>query len=249
VNGDEALIIDAGDGGEAGAQRLRDVWVRYGRPRILGIALTHGHIDHARGAVEVARALGGVPLWAHQAEKERMEQLAAARRVDRLLYGGEGVAVGSLAVEVLHTPGHARGHLSFWVKSHGVIMVGDVASGEGSVWVGPPDGNMRDYLATLARLQALPLRIMGPGHGPPLADAVGQLRALARRRLEREEQIVALLAAGGVRLSDIVRTLYADRVPPELLGVARRTVLGHLEKLVEEGRVRPPDDEEGPYRL
>lgn len=249
VNGGEALIVDAGDGGEAGAQRIRDVWVRYGRPRIVGLALTHGHTDHARGALEVSRALGGVALWAHPAEKARIEELAAPVRVERLLYGGETMRVGSLPVHVLHTPGHARGHLSFWLQPHGVILVGDVASGEGSVWVGPPDGRLQDYLATLSRLQALPLRVVGPGHGPPLGDPARQLQALIERRLERQEQIVSLLADGVTRVDDIVRALYEGRIPPEVLRVARRTVLGHLEKLVEDGRVRPPADEDGPYRL
>src|SRR5690606_12179781 len=135
-----------------------------------------------------------------------------------------------------------------WLPDHGVLFVGDLATESGSVWVGPPDGNLVDYLATLDRLARLPARVAAPGHGLPFANPARRLRQTARRRLEREEQIFSLLRQRPRSVEELLTELYGDQGPAPIVEMARRTVRGHLEKLLAEGRIAPLSPGEEVFR-
>jgi recombination protein RecT len=104
--------------------------------------------------------------------------------------------------------------------------------------VDPPDGNMKRYLDSLERLAAEPVDFILPAHGHVLAPAVGAMRKLIAHRLGREAKVAGVLArSGGGTLDDLVPSAYDD-VKPALFPVAKRSLLAHLEKLVEDGRAR-----------
>jgi len=101
------------------------------------IPLTHGHIDHAGGAGELATRLS-VPIEGPQREdKFWIEQLAAQSRAfgfppaqaftpDRWLEDGDTVSVGNETLQVLHTPGHTPGHVVFFHAPSKLAITGDV---------------------------------------------------------------------------------------------------------------------------
>jgi len=101
------------------------------------ILLTHGHIDHAGGAGELATRLS-VPIEGPQREdKFWIEQLAAQSRAfgfppaqaftpDRWLEDGDTVSVGNETLQVLHTPGHTPGHVVFFHAPSKLAITGDV---------------------------------------------------------------------------------------------------------------------------
>jgi glyoxylase-like metal-dependent hydrolase (beta-lactamase superfamily II) len=103
--------------------------------------------------------------------------------------------------------------------------------------IAPPDGNMRDYLATLARLRALDALTLIPGHGPPHRGVARLFDALIEHRRLRESQILRALASGPLTEAALVKQVYAD-TPGADPALAAKTLAGHLEKLVDEGRVR-----------
>ncbi|HEY7728533.1 MAG TPA: MBL fold metallo-hydrolase, partial [Candidatus Eisenbacteria bacterium] len=111
-----------------------------------------------------------------------------------------------------------------------------VVSGVSTVVIDPPDGNMRDYLATLARLRGLSLTVLIPGHGAPHRGVAGLLDALIEHRRARESRIVEALAAGPLGEDALRERLYAD-TPGADPALAGRTLRAHLEKLEEEGRI------------
>ncbi|MCZ7566501.1 MAG: MBL fold metallo-hydrolase [Burkholderiales bacterium] len=143
------------------------------------ILLTHGHIDHAGGAAELARELG-VPIEGpHRDEQFWIDLLpgqarewgfppAAAFTPDRWLAQGDTVAVGGLALEVRHCPGHTPGHVIFFHAPSRLAIVGDVLF-RGSI--GRTDFPRGDQ-ATLLRSIREQLFTLGddvtfvPGHGP-----------------------------------------------------------------------------------
>jgi glyoxylase-like metal-dependent hydrolase (beta-lactamase superfamily II) len=135
------------------------------------------------------------------------------------------------------TPGHARGHLSFYEERTGSLLTGDCVVGFGTVVIAPPEGNMNDYLASLRRYLELPrLTALMPGHGPVIADARGRVEEYIAHRHDRENQIVSAMQAGATAIPQIVKAVYTD-VPEAMHQLAESSVLAHLEKLEGEGRV------------
>lgn len=102
------------------------------------IWLTHGHIDHAGGAMELKETLGVEIVGPHEADKPLLDNIEgqAARfgvadsvrncTPDRFLQEGETVSFGDHVFEVLHCPGHAPGHVVFFNRVAKFAHVGDV---------------------------------------------------------------------------------------------------------------------------
>ncbi|OQM76878.1 MBL fold metallo-hydrolase [Manganibacter manganicus] len=102
------------------------------------IWITHGHVDHAAGAMALKEALGVEILGPHEADRTLLENLEEqARRFgltgdirnctpDRFLNEGETVSFGGHHFEVLHCPGHAPGHIAFYDRAAKFAHVGDV---------------------------------------------------------------------------------------------------------------------------
>lgn len=143
------------------------------------ILITHGHIDHAGGAAELAGRLG-VPIEGPQIDdkfwidgmpgQSRMFGFPEVRAFtpDRWLAHGDRVMVGRLELEVIHCPGHTPGHVCFYYAPSRLALVGDVLF-QGSI--GRTDFPKGDYATLIASIKErlLPLGDdVGfiPGHGP-----------------------------------------------------------------------------------
>jgi glyoxylase-like metal-dependent hydrolase (beta-lactamase superfamily II) len=191
--------------------------------RVALILLTHGHSDHRGGADALARATGApVRAWTG---------------TEVALRDREGIALDRGRLEVLHTPGHAQDHLGFYWDEEAVLFSGDLILGEGTVNITPPGGSMADYLQSLERVARLRLALIAPGHGPLVRTPHQRIREyLAHRRL-REQQVLEVLAGGPQTVESLATTIYRD-LDPRLRRAAEGTVAAHLEKLVNEGRVR-----------
>jgi glyoxylase-like metal-dependent hydrolase (beta-lactamase superfamily II) len=195
------------------------------RGGLAGIALTHDHLDHSE-AVPAIR------------ERFPAARLAAARgSVDVLL--SEGSTFGPL--EAVATPGHAPDHLTYVVGD--VALTGDAVLGEGSVFIFPDPGALSGYLEGLRRLRARGLKVLGPGHGPPVLDAGAKLDEYIAHRLDRERRVVAALDRG-LRSADELLDEVWDDAPAILRPAAAVTLAAHLDKLAEGGRL--PDGVERP---
>jgi glyoxylase-like metal-dependent hydrolase (beta-lactamase superfamily II) len=152
---------------------------------------------------------------------------------------GDGDRVGPC--EVVATPGHAPDHLAFVTGS--AALVGDSVLGTGSVFVAPDPGALAGYLAALRRLHALGLDVLGPGHGPVIADPAAKLEEYVAHRLDRERRLLAALGEGRRTTDELLDAAWAD-VPEHLRPAAAVTLAAHLDKLAEEGRL--PDDAQRP---
>jgi glyoxylase-like metal-dependent hydrolase (beta-lactamase superfamily II) len=100
--------------------------------------------------------------------------------------------------------------------------------------VGPPDGAMSDYMASLEKVRARPEEIYWPGHGGPVREPRRFVRALAHHRRQREASILNRLASGDRTIGEIVAAIYQD-LAPGLRRAAGLSVFAHLEDLVERG--------------
>lgn len=192
---------------------------------IAAVLLTHHHGDHIGGAAALA-ARWGVPIAAHAATANL---LAGVVEVTQLVADGETVH-GMTAV---HTPGHAAGHLCFEVG--GATIAGDMVAGLGTILIDPSEGDMTTYLASLERLLARPAAVLLPAHGPPIPDGPAKLREYLAHRRMREARVLASLGPTPLTVEELLPIAYAD-TPRVLWSLAARSLLAHLDKLVNEHR-------------
>ena len=115
--------------------------------RLNDILVTHHHGDHTAG-IPALKQRYGCRVVAPAAEVSRIPD------VDIPVREGDTVRVGSLAANVLETPGHTNGHIAYWFKSDGLAFVGDTlfSVGCGRVIEGTPEMMWR----SLSKLRDLP---------------------------------------------------------------------------------------------
>jgi hypothetical protein len=99
--------------------------------------------------------------------------------------------------------------------------------------VSPPDGDMSAYLESLRMVAGRNDDVAIPTHGSPIPNPTEFVNDLIEHRLQREEQVLAAVRGGLDTIPAMVDVLYAD-VRKELHSPARRSVLAHLIKLVDE---------------
>jgi glyoxylase-like metal-dependent hydrolase (beta-lactamase superfamily II) len=196
--------------------------------------------DEATKATETGRDSDGTPDAASGAEEPVVEE-----STDRDFTPDVAVRTGDVVVDgdgwsmtALHTPGHTSNHTCF-VLDDGTtrtLFTGDHVMGWSTTVVAPPDGDMNAYLESLRMVAGRRDDVAIPTHGPPIADPAGFVNDLIGHRLEREAQVLRAVRDGIDTIPAMVEVLYAA-VRKELHKPARRSVLAHLVKLVDDDLV------------
>ena len=190
----ELVVVDPGPADESHTAAIVAAAAPLGAVRT--ILVTHTHVDHAPGAAALAAATGARVVGFGPAEG-----FAPDERV------GEGWTLScpgrrrrrGLTLRALHTPGHASDHLCWLVEEHALLLTGDHVMHGSTVVIRPPDGDLHQYLASLARLRDAARRSARwrPGHGRLMDHVPDVVDALVAHRLGRHETIAAALARRG----------------------------------------------------
>lgn len=194
-------------------------------PRL--ILLTHGHVDHSEGARTLA-SVAGVPVRAWDA---RWSFDPVHRGNPEVLSHDEVIDVAGRTLSVLATPGHSSDSVCLVVGD--CVLTGDTVLGRGTTVVAYPDGDLGEYLDSLAALRRFcadhGVRSLLPGHGPLLDDPASVLQAYVDHRAMRLEQVRSVWA-GGADVDAIVDVVYAD-VPDAVRAAAVLTVRAQVAYL------------------
>lgn len=145
-------VIDPGDDWEKILHQIKKAGgeVKY-------ILLTHGHYDHTTGVPDLVKALPGVQVYIHQADANGAgsQLFPLASQVKDLNYYDEGdtLTLGSLTIEVLHTPGHSQGSVT--LKVGDVLFTGDTLFFGSCGRTDLRGGSYEEIMASLKRLGEL----------------------------------------------------------------------------------------------
>ena len=208
------------------------------------IVVTHTHMDHSPGA-RLLQAATGAPIVGcgpHVASRPLADGEANTmegsgdrdHRPDAEMREGDSISGPGWTLEALATPGHTANHLAFVLPEEETLFSADHVMAWSTTIVGPPDGSMTDFMASLEKLRGRSERIYWPGHGGPVRDPQRFVRALIGHRRAREASILARLKAGDRRIAEIVRVIYPG-LKPQLLRAAGLSTFAHLEDMVGRG--------------
>ena len=147
----KAAVIDPGDEADKIAQVLQKdgAEVEY-------ILLTHGHFDHTGGVADLEKACPNTPVYIHKGDVEGVNPaMFPPLPKDQVRYYDEGdqVMVGSISVDVLHTPGHSKG--SVVLKAGDILFTGDTLFRGSCGRTDLRGGSYEQIMASLKRLGEL----------------------------------------------------------------------------------------------
>ena len=154
---------------------------------LIGLWLTHGHFDHLADHAVVKQRFPGAKLLIHPLEADRLRipgsqmfQLPftiPAGEPDQLIEDGQALQIGSLEVRVIHTPGHAPGHVVFHFPRDGALVGGDLIMMHSVGRTDLPGSSYKQLQESLRKVMSLPdeTRLM-PGHGDP--STIGEERQM-----------------------------------------------------------------------
>lgn len=169
---DTALIVDPGDEAERLLGAIDDLGIK----TIEAILVTHTHFDHIGAVAPVARATNA-PVYCPALETEVLANIMdyvpwpgfgpfESYNADRTVEGGETLELAGLSIEVLFTPGHSPGHVTYALAGEDALFSGDVLF-EGSVGrVDLPGGDWPTLLSSIeSLLERFPAEtVVYPGH-------------------------------------------------------------------------------------
>ena len=195
------------------------------------ILVTHTHPDHSPGVRLLKKELD-IPAYGMITSSSKNQDKTF--HPERILLDGELLKENEYSLEVIHTPGHASNHLCFFLEEEKFLFTGDHIMSGSTVVIGPPDGNMKQYIESLEKLKNYDAEKLAPGHGDVMEGLDQIADWIIDHRLKREKKVFdALKFVSRGTPDSLVEKVYDD-VDSSLFPIAKASLLAHLIKLEED---------------
>jgi glyoxylase-like metal-dependent hydrolase (beta-lactamase superfamily II) len=154
---------------------------------------------------------------------------------NRTVVEGDAIQVGDYDFHVLHTPGHAPGHISLYDLKKRLLLAGDIL-GEMVAWYAPSSGGAEGYLGSLKKVGNLDIDLILPSHGSVIVDATKVIKETREKILERDNIITRALQAGAKTFEELNGILFDSVSVRFFPGTA--ILESHLQKLMNEKSIK-----------
>ena len=145
---------------------------------LIGLWLTHGHFDHTADHAVVTQRFPNAKVLIHPLDVPKLQKPGSLmfalpfeippREPDGVVNDGDELKIGQTMVRVIHTPGHAPGHVMYYVPSEKLLVGGDLIIGGSIGRTDLPDSRHADLEASVRKVMQLPGETtLLPGHGQP----------------------------------------------------------------------------------
>ena len=226
VGNDNVTVIDPGPAMEDHIEAI----LRASK-NIKQILVTHTHPDHSPGVRLLKKELD-IPAYGMITSSSKNQDRTF--HPERILLDGELLKENEYSLEVIHTPGHASNHLCFFLEEEKFLFTGDHIMSGSTVVIGPPDGNMKQYIESLEKLKNYDAEKLAPGHGDVMEGLDQIADWIIDHRLKREKKVFdALKVVSRGTPDSLVEKVYDD-VDSSLFPIAKASLLAHLIKLEED---------------
>ena len=160
-----------------------------------------------------------------------------------ILADGDQLNVGGRVVEIIATPGHSRGHISFHLPEERFLIAGDHILPHITPNLSPdlmvPDFHpLESFLASLVRVEDLPVATVCPAHGRPFSDLKRRVAGMREHHRDRSKLALQALAEGERTSGDVSRFIFGDDLPPFDRLLALNETFVHLVELERSAAIR-----------
>lgn len=156
----QCAIVDPGDADPSILTAVQEAGLN-----VQCILLTHAHYDHTMGIPKLRELLPQIPVYVHPGDTDGKKPFFRIEEMGELTFlnDGDHLKIGNLEVEVLHTPGHSAGSVTF--RAGDALLTGDTMFKGSMGRTDLPGGSYEEIMASLKRLAELPgdYRVF-PGH-------------------------------------------------------------------------------------
>ena len=157
---------------------------------------------------------------------------------------GDLLQIGDYHFQILHTPGHAPGHMSLYDPDRRVLLAGDIV-GEMVAWYTPSSGGAAQYLESLEKVEALDIDLILPSHGDVIQDSKEGIGRIRDKILEKDKGILEALQGGQKTFEELLNIFFPLPTVQFFPGIP--ILESHLQKLKKEAKIK--ESVRGTYSL